>query len=135
MKKIVLWIFLATLTLASCRKPQDPPPVTSVLLKNDWRVSFCRDNGTNRTSLYSGWKFTFLAADSSVTITTGGGTYLGKWSENTNARSFTLTINAPLFETALISRTWQVVLINPGRIRLADDRFNPRQELWFDIFE
>ena len=74
-----------------------------------------------------------FTGDGNLSITTpGGGAYTGTWSENSAARRVTFSINAPLLETARLNREWDIVLINPSRIRLANDRFAPTQELVLD---
>ncbi len=131
MKKILIALLLVPVVLTSCRKPQDVPPMTSVLLQNEWKVGLLRDNSNNLTSLYTNWLFTFRA-DSTVLITNGTTQLSGTWSENVNTKKFNLNINAPTFQAALLSREWDIVLVGPLRIRLANDKFTPTQELYFD---
>jgi hypothetical protein len=105
--------------------------MTSVLLQNEWKVGLLRDNSNNLTSLYTNWLFTFRA-DSTVLITNGTTQLSGTWSENVNTKKFNLNINAPTFQAALLSREWDIVLVGPLRIRLANNKFTPTQELYFD---
>jgi hypothetical protein len=129
---LLLHLLLTAFWAVSCRKPQDLPPLSQTLLSGTWKVQTMKDNGTNYTAQYNGWRLAF-AADGNMSITTpGGGNYTGTWNENNAVRRVTFTINAPLLETARLSREWDIVLVNPTRIRLANDRFAPTQELVLD---
>jgi hypothetical protein len=131
MKKFLIAFLLITAVTLSCRKPQEVPTMTSVLLQSEWKVGYLRDNSTNYTSLYTNWRFTFKA-DSTVLITNGSTQLSGRWSEDVNRKKFDLTVNAPTLQGALLSREWDIVLIGPNRIKLANDKFFPTQELYFD---
>lgn len=132
MKRILLLHLALVALLASCRKPQELPPLSSTLVSGAWQIQTLRENGTNFTAQYNGWIWVFTAEGNMTVTTPGGGAYTGTWSENTASRRVTLNINAPLLEAARLSREWDIVLVNPTRIRLANDRFAPTQELVLD---
>ncbi|NCU03220.1 MAG: hypothetical protein GXC73_04465 [Chitinophagaceae bacterium] len=129
MKKLIIFLFLFTV-LFSCRKPQDTPPLESILTHGKWRISLLRDNGNNITYLYAGWQFTFKA-DKTLEVTDGFTTYSGTWTENTRGDTFTLTISSTELELEYISKLWHNELLNPNGVLFHNDRDNPTQELQF----
>lgn len=134
MKKIILLLFVASLTLTACRKRTDPPTLSSILIQKDWKVSLVRTGGADITPLYLGLNFTF-SKDSTVNVSDGVNNYSGRWEEDVNARKFSLIINSPLFELSLISRDWDTHLITPKQIQFRDNRFTPSQQLWFNDWQ
>ena len=129
MKKLVFCLFLFT-AVFSCRKPQDTPPLQSILTQGTWRISLFKDNGNNLTYMFTGWLFTFKA-DKTMQVTNGTDTYSGTWNENTAGDTFELNITAPEQELVYISKLWHNELLNPGGVLFHNDRNNPTQELQF----
>ena len=129
MKKLVFCLILVS-TLFSCRKPEDTPPLQNVLTQGIWRISLLRNNGSNITYLYTGWKFTFNA-DKTMQVTDGASTYDGTWNENPAGDTFELDITSTELELEYISKLWHNELINPTGVLFHNDRNNPTQELQF----
>jgi hypothetical protein len=129
MKKLVFGMILL-LTLFSCRKPQDTPPLQNILTQGTWRISLFKDNGSNLTYLFTSWRFTFNA-DKTMEVTNGVDTYSGTWQENTGGDTFELNINAPELELIYISKLWHNELLNPKGVLFHNHRDNPTQELEF----
>lgn len=132
MKRIFLLNLALIVLLGSCRKPQEIPPLSATIVSGAWKVQTMRESTTNFTAQYNGWILLFTN-DGNLSVTTpGGGAYSGTWRENADSRQITIVINGALIETARLSREWDIVLVNPSRIRLANDRFAPTQELVLD---
>lgn len=129
MKKLVFFLFLVT-AVFSCRKPQDTPPLQNILTQGTWRISLLKNNGSNITYLYTGWKFTFKA-DKTMQVTDGTNTYDGTWNENAAGDTFELDITSPELELEYISKLWYNELLNPKQVLFHNQRNNPTQELQF----
>ena len=129
MKKLVFCLFLLT-AFFSCRKPEDTPPLQNILTQGTWRISLLKNNGSNITYLYTGWKFTFKA-DKTMQVTDGVSTYDGTWTENAAGDTFTLDISSTELELEYISKLWHNELLNPNGVLFHNDRDNPTQELQF----
>ncbi len=122
---VLLWF------VSSCRQPEDPPTFSSLIVTNQWKVGYCRDGGNIITGLYNGWRFSF-SADGSCIVTTGSGTVNGTWEENNAARKVKILLNSSSTPASYMSREWELIFMNPSRIKLGNDRFAPFQELYFD---
>jgi len=123
--------FFLVFLVASCRAPEETPTFSSLIVKNQWKVGFARDFSNNVTGIYNGWRFSFSAAGT-LTVTTGTSTLSGTWQENVPARKVRLLINSSTTPAAFASKEWDLVFMNPGRIKLAHNRFSPSRELYFD---
>ncbi|MBX9784186.1 MAG: hypothetical protein K2X48_12930 [Chitinophagaceae bacterium] len=130
MKKLLVPVILMFIFGAGCRKKEEPPTLTSILISKEWRVSFARDHSAVYTLLYSGMKFTFTA-DGKVKVNDGVTTYDGAWSENKNAETFTLDILSPRYELDFISDEWQVASSTYTGVNLKDNKSSATQELRF----
>ena len=129
MKQLVFYLFLFT-AFFSCRKPQDTPPLQTILTEGKWRISLLRDNGNNITYLYSGWEFTFKA-DKTMEVSDGASSYTGTWRENAAGDTFDLDISSTELELEYISKLWHNELLNPKQVLFHNDRDNATQELQF----
>lgn len=118
---------------SSCRKPAEPPTLTSVLISKEWKVSVARDFGVNYTPFYNGMKFTFTV-DGKVKINDGTTVHNGTWSENANDGTFFMDIASPSFQFDFISQQWKVVTASLTGINLVDDEINTTQELRFSVY-
>jgi hypothetical protein len=130
MKNFLLPIIFLTTFLGGCRKPAEPPTLSSVLVSKDWRVALVKDYNATLTSFYDGMKFTFTA-DGKLKVTDDLMVYDGTWRENPNIGSFALDIISPLFELDYISQEWKVTNASLTGINLVDDEINTTQELRF----
>ncbi len=127
MNKLFFIIIAVSFVFSACRKPQDLPDLTPLLISKEWKVNLVTDNGSDYTFLYTGMKFTFKG-DSTVTVFDGTATYDGTWSENKLLQTFSLDILSPRFELDFISQEWDINLKTPGQIQFKDDKFNATQE-------
>ena len=133
MNKPFLFILFGLMIASSCRKPTDPPLLTGIITQGTWYVNLMKDNGTNYTAAYTGWKFTFQA-DKVVLVTDGVTSYSGTWAEDEARDKFILNINSPEIELINISQEWDIFLKTYGRVIFKDDNFNTTQELQFTKF-
>lgn len=124
---ILLFIFIT----AACREPETLPTFSSLASGNTWKAGYVRDNNNLITGLYNGWRFTFNA-DGTCVVTGGGNTMNGTWEENLPARTLSLKVNATLLQAVFVSREWDISFLTPTRLKLADNRFSPKQELYLD---
>ena len=132
MKRILLLNLVLIVLLGSCRQPEELPAASATLVSGAWKVQTMREGTTNFTAQYNGWILLFTN-DGNLSVTSpGGGAYSGTWRENADSRQITIVMNGALIETARLSREWDIVLVNPSRIRLSNDRFAPTQELVLD---
>ena len=101
MKKIILALTIFTAVFTACNKSDDNNPssastaaVNSTVTSGTWRVTLFNDSGTDETSNFSGFNFTFgssgsLAAMNSILTVTG------TWSTRVDNSKIKLTINFP----------------------------------------
>jgi hypothetical protein len=124
---------LTFLFLTGCRKRTEAPTISSVLVANEWRVSYVRDFSAVYTLLYRGYKFTFTS-DGKMKVNDGITTYNGTWSENENDRTITMDITSPRFQLDFISQEWEVNNATFSGVNLKDDIASTNQELRFVVF-
>ncbi len=129
MKKLAYYTILV-MVFFDCRKPQDTPPLQTILTNGSWHISVFKENSRNRTFLFSSWQFTFNS-DKTLVVTNGINTYPGVWDENTGGDTFTLQINSSALELIYISEIWHNKLLNPRQVLFHNDRVNAIQELQF----
>ncbi len=129
MKKI-LPVLLLLGVFGSCRKPQDTPPLQSILTDGVWRISLYKQNNNNYTYLYSGWQFRFNN-DKTVNVSNGTQTFAGTWNEDPRADNFTINITSTEQELSEISHLWFNKLLTYKQVLFHNDRANPTKELQF----
>lgn len=83
-----------------------------------WLVGTYLDDGTNETSDFNGFEFTFNTSGV-VSAINGNNTVTGSWSSQNNATKLDLDFgsNAPLEE---LNDDWDVISISPNRVELRD---------------
>lgn len=128
--KHLLPIILMAIVFSSCRKPAEPPTLTTVLISKEWKVSLAKDYGVTYTSFYNGMKFTFTA-DGKLKVNDGATIHNGTWSENPNDGTFMMDISSSLFQLDFISQQWKVTNASLTGINLVDDEVSTTQELRF----
>jgi hypothetical protein len=109
MRKIFLSIFaIATVcSFSSCKKAIEAAQeqiVVNAITDGVWYISKFTEGGTDITTSFAGWEFTFYSNGTSAGNKTGNATVTGTWSGDTNTLSFTTayttTPPAPLPKTA-----------------------------------
>lgn len=100
MKKLFLAITIFAVGFAACKKDNDTnSPVTTAVVNSTvtsgtWRVTLFNDNGTNKTSNFSGFNFTFATAGT-VAAANSLFTVSGTWNTAVNDSKVKLTMNFP----------------------------------------
>jgi hypothetical protein len=131
--KHLLHIIIMAIVFSSCRKPAEPPTLTTVLISKEWKVSLAKDNGVTYTQFYSGMKFTFTA-DGKMKADDGTTVHNGTWSENPNDGTFIMDISSSQFQFDFISQQWKVINASLTGINLVDDEIATTQELRFRVY-
>lgn len=136
MKKFKLIPFLAVLFMlnvaSTCSNDdnsnsssQDPTPVINTANQGTWRVTLFDDSGTNETSHFTGYNFTF-GASNVLTATNGTNTYTGNWSvtsDDSNDDSpssdldFNIAFSSPA-NFAELTEDWNIISYTSTRIQL-----------------
>jgi hypothetical protein len=83
----LLLLLAFPLFIAACSKSDDPPgtndTLTTILTQGTWTVHSYKNNGTDETSNYAGYVFTFNTNGSLMAEKTGNNT-TGTWTEATD---------------------------------------------------
>lgn len=135
MKKIVvrILIFASLFNIAgmcsddndSSYPSMDATVVINTMKAGTWRITFFEDSGTNETSNFTGYNFTF--ADSAVlTASNGANTYTGTWSVTNDSSGddsptedldFNMAFSAPS-NFAELTEDWNILERTDTKIRL-----------------
>ena len=106
----------------------DPTPVINTVTSGTWRVTSYVDSGNDETSDFTGYNFTFGAANT-LSATNGTNTYNGTWSVTSDDDSDDDNPSSDLdFNIAFLSPTnftkltddWDIVSFTPTTISLMD---------------
>lgn len=101
----------------------DPTPFINAVMSGTWRVTNFVEDGTNHTSDFTGYNFTF-AASNVLSATNGTNSYVGIWSVTTDDDSqsdldFNIGFSTPAtFEN--LSDDWDIVSRTNTQIILTD---------------
>jgi uncharacterized lipoprotein NlpE involved in copper resistance len=96
MKKVIFVIAACIISLASCKNKEEvtPDPTTatvtnlkSSITTGSWSVKVYREKLEDKTSIYSGYVFTF-AADGSVSASNNGKVVKGSWANSEAGTSY-----------------------------------------------
>src|SRR6478752_4150600 len=128
MKKLFSLITATSILIASCTKsvnnPQNNNNNISTVVSKEFVVTKLTDNssGTNKSSIFSGYAFTFNAdgtISAIINSVTEQGSYTQKPSHEGEGAKLTITFsNAPLNE---LNKQWQIDIISNNSIHLSDD--------------
>lgn len=100
MKKLILALTIFTAVFTACNKNDDnntqvsTAAVNSTVASGTWRVTLFNDGGTDETSNFNGFNFTF-ASTGSLAAANGILTVTGTWSTRVDNSKIKLTINFP----------------------------------------
>lgn len=106
---------------------QDPTPIINTASQGTWRITLYEDSGTNETSHFTGYNFTF-GSGSALTATNSTNTYTGTWSvtnSNSNDDSpesdldFNIAFSSPA-DFADLTDDWDIVSYTSTKIQLID---------------
>ena len=129
MKKLLPVLLLIAIG-GSCRKPQDTPPLQSIITDGVWRISLHKQNNSNNTFLYTGWQFRFNA-DKTLVVSNGSQSFTGTWAEDPRADNFEIKITSTEQELSDISHLWFNKLLTYRQVLFQNDKTNPTKELQF----
>jgi len=99
MKKAFLFIIAATtlLSFTGCKKAIEAAKeqaVIDAITDGTWYISKFTEGGTDITSTFAGWEFTFYSNNTSVGKKTGNPDVTGTWMGDANTFSFTTTFTS-----------------------------------------
>jgi hypothetical protein len=128
----LLSLFLLIITTmcttgSSISSSSDPSQLINTAKQGTWRISGYNDSGTNETSHFTGYNFTF-GNSNAITATNGTNTYYGTWSVNavldiddnpTGELDFYISFDSPV-DFADLTDNWDVVSYTSNRIYLTD---------------
>lgn len=131
--KLKLFFSLAVVTLLfSCRKPEDSPAPSSIIKGKKWKLISYTLNGAEIISNFSQCSLAFNA-DGVLQITNEGAGHAGTWQEFSDPPKIEMIINSNDPYVNLFNKTWEALLLNPGRIQLADNKNNPQEIIKLDL--
>jgi hypothetical protein len=133
MKHLILPVILLLTVFTGCRKPAEPPTLTSVLISKEWKVILAKDFGVTYTSAYAGMKFTFTN-DGKMKVNDGTTVYNGTWSENPNDGTFIMDVSSAQFQLDFVSQEWKVITASFTGVNLVDEEVGTTQELRFSNY-
>jgi len=105
----------------------DPSPVINTVNQGTWRITLYNDSGTEKTSNFTGYNFTFGSGNSLV-ATNGSNTYNGTWSVTSsnsnddnpnNDLDFNIGFTTPTNFVDL-SDDWDIISYTSTKIQLVD---------------
>jgi hypothetical protein len=132
MKSLKLVVILVSILSFSCRKPENPPAPSSVISGKNWKLVEYTYNGTNITNNYSSCRFSF-GSDGNLKITNAGQTFSGTWKEFSEPPKLELNVATNNTFISLFNRIWEIKLLNPQRIELADSKIQPQEIVKLDL--
>jgi len=124
MKNLLLLLFAGMFTLTSCSKDDDDNNTTTAVAANlksgTWRVSSFIDNGTDETTDFNGFTFTYnnggtvSAVNNILTVT-------GSWSTGTDDSRAKLNLDfssSSLSQFEELSEDWEIVSQSATQVSL-----------------
>jgi hypothetical protein len=131
--KVHCLIFLAAFSLLfSCRKPEDSPAPSSIIKGKRWKLVSYDLGGTEIVSSFSGCVLSFDNNDVLI-ITNAGTNHTGTWVEFSDPPKIDMIISSNDPYVNLFNKTWETVLLTPGRIQMADNKLNPLEVIKLDL--
>src|SRR5690349_4732505 len=136
MKQMLLLLAIpAVLTFSSCKKEDNnsssvTSSIADIVTNGSWKVSYFHESGTDLTSNFNGYVFSFNGSGS-MSAADSRGTTSGTWNvDDSNANEFRMSVgNAdPLLE---LNRSWLVVSQSSSEIQLTDDSVSVQRTLHF----
>ncbi|WP_130736875.1 hypothetical protein [Flavobacterium sp. J27] len=126
----LLFVFLLLNVITSCTKDEssssdkaDPSPVINTVSQGTWKITFYEDSGTDETSSFEGYTFTF-GSSNVVTATNGSNTYTGTWSvtnNNSNSLHFNISFNSPVLFSSELNDDWDIITYSATVLKLVDN--------------
>lgn len=130
---IAVFFIIAGLAI-SCSKSDSNENVNTVISQGNWIVHLYTKNGTNETSSYSGYVFTF-AQGGTMTVVKGATTYTGTWAvvQDSGKTKLVITWTSIGLPSALseIDEDWLLVSSSDTLIELEDGNSSKDVDLHF----
>lgn len=120
-KQFLFSLFLAAFfIISSCTKPESLPNnsnPSTIVKQGTWRVTLFNDNGTIKTSNFSGYNFTF--GSTGVVTVSGPSSVTGSWSSFTDSgkQKFDMNFGA-ITNFNQLNEDWEVTSQSASRIEL-----------------
>lgn len=120
--KLILFLSVSVLLLASCTKENTPSNVQQKVSAKTWEVTYYWDKDKDETYKFSGYTFNFNA-DQTMDAISSGSTVSGTWAFDNSDDSydhFIIAITAPEPLDDLVD-DWHVVNLSDDLIELKDE--------------
>jgi hypothetical protein len=140
MKRLIRVLTVAVLAFsiiaASCTKSNNSvtndTPIATVITQGSWFVHYYFDNGSDETSDYAAYSFTFNASGS-VLATKSGVTITGSWTELSDDGLTKMQISFPVTDIKLnkLNDKWVISSKTNDLIQLKDDNPSKNEALHF----
>jgi len=118
------------MAVVGCSKNPDDTNNSSPAIEGSWRVSLFSERGSDETSDFSGYLFSFNQGG--VLQVSGTGSRTGSWSKTSSKFNIDLgpktDATKPLTE---LTDDWQIISITDQRIELTDDNISREELLTF----
>jgi hypothetical protein len=126
-------IFLSIVVLFfSCRKPENSPAPSSIIKGKKWKLVSYTLNGTEIINGFTNCTLSFNN-DGTLIVANDGKNNNGTWKEFSNPPKIEMDITSNDSYVSLLNKTWETAFLNPGRIKLADDKINPQEVITLDL--
>jgi len=79
LKNTLILLIISLLSFSSCSDDNTAPSTKGIIQQGKWKITSFSNNGTDETSSFSGYEFTF-GSNGQVTATKGGSSIPGTWS-------------------------------------------------------
>lgn len=79
LKNTLILLVISLFSLSSCSDDNAAPSTKAIIQQGKWKITSFSNNGTDETSTFNGYEFTF-AANGQVTATKSGSSVTGTWS-------------------------------------------------------
>jgi hypothetical protein len=118
MKKLFIFIVAAStmLSFTGCKKALEAAKekeIVNAITSGSWYVSKFVEAGTDITTNFSGWDFTYYDNGTSVANKTGNSTVPGTWSGDATTFSFTAAFTStPPAPLEKLAGTWLVQIVS-----------------------
>ncbi len=119
MKKIltISFILVSFVLFSSCKK-DDNSNVADIIKEGNWKITLFQEDGTTKTSNYSGYSFVFNS-NNTISATKNSQSYSGSWSSGNDDSKSKLILNfgstSPLDE---LNEDWEILEKTSSIIKL-----------------
>lgn len=114
---IVSFIVLVLILFSSCKK-DDSSNITDIVVSGNWKISLFQEDGSIKTSNYSGYSFIFNS-NNTISATKNSQSTNGSWSSGNDDSKSKLVINfgsvSPLDE---LNEDWEILEKSSSIIKL-----------------